>query len=163
MIRKKVIEESESRGGSATSQSNMPCACVAAFLQVGLEGVLLSSCSAAGTWRVSDLAGLGRDDLFSGLRYARSCTKKRKGSVARKSVHGHRFQLPTRLPPPSPALPELVYLLCPFARQRGRAGTCRGGADLAELRRHQGVPLKATGRARPGRVVFGRPALSCHL
>lgn len=41
-------------------------------VQVGLEGVLLSSCSAAGIWRVRDLAGLGRDDLFSGLRYALS-------------------------------------------------------------------------------------------
>lgn len=40
-------------------------------VQVGLEGVL-SSCSAAGIWRVRDLAGLGRDDLFSGLRYALS-------------------------------------------------------------------------------------------
>lgn len=44
-----------------------------AVLQVGLEGVPLSSCSAAGMWRVRDLAGLGRDDLFSGLRYVRSC------------------------------------------------------------------------------------------
>lgn len=43
--------------------------CVCVFSQVGLEGVLLSSCSAAGMWRVRDLAGLGRDDLFSGLRY----------------------------------------------------------------------------------------------
>lgn len=41
-------------------------------LQVGLEGLLCSSCSAAGMWRVRDLAGLGRDDLFSGLRYALS-------------------------------------------------------------------------------------------
>lgn len=41
-------------------------------VQVGLEGVLLSSCSAAGMWRVRDLAGLGREDLFSGLRYALS-------------------------------------------------------------------------------------------
>lgn len=41
-------------------------------VQVGLEGVLLSSCSAAGMWRVRDLAGLGRDDFFSGLRYALS-------------------------------------------------------------------------------------------
>lgn len=32
-------------------------------------GLLLSSCSAAGMWRVRDLAGLGREDLFSGLRY----------------------------------------------------------------------------------------------
>lgn len=47
-----------------------------AFLQVGLAGVLLSSCSAAGKWRVRDLAGLGRDDLFSGLRYVRSCVKE---------------------------------------------------------------------------------------
>lgn len=44
---------------------------VGAVLQVGLEGVL-SSWSAAGMWRVRDFAGLGRDDLFSGLRYALS-------------------------------------------------------------------------------------------
>lgn len=40
-------------------------------IEVGLEGVL-SSCSAAGIWRVRDLAGLGSDDLFSGLRYVLS-------------------------------------------------------------------------------------------
>lgn len=49
-----------------------------AFLQVGLVGALLSSCSAAGRWRVRDLAGLGRDDLFSGLRYVRSCVPSTK-------------------------------------------------------------------------------------
>lgn len=48
------------------------------LLQVGRVGALLSSCSAAGRWRVSDLAGLGRDDLFSGLRYVRSCVTSTK-------------------------------------------------------------------------------------
>lgn len=48
------------------------------FLQVGLVGALLSSCSAAGRWRVSDFAGLGRDDRFSGLRYVLSCVTSKK-------------------------------------------------------------------------------------
>lgn len=68
------------------------------FLQVGLEGVLLSSCSAAGMWRVRDLAGLGRDDLFSGLRYALSWmnthTLKSQYKKHAACEHGHWFQLP---------------------------------------------------------------------
>lgn len=56
------------------------------LLQVGLEGVLLSSCSAAGIWRVRDLAGLGRDDLFSGLRYALSWLNTRTHTQTEESV-----------------------------------------------------------------------------
>lgn len=78
-----------------------------AVLQVGLEGVLLSSCSAAGMWRVRDLAGLGRDDLFSGLRYVRSCIQ------TDASIHHTRwnaaFVFPVDLS--IPALPSLPICL----------------------------------------------------
>lgn len=85
-------------------------------LQVGLEGVLLSSCSAAGMWRVRDLAGLGRDDLFSGLRYALSCM----------DTHRHKLNhmssvvavIATYLTFSHTAIPSFsllsLYLLCPF-------------------------------------------------
>lgn len=140
-----------------------------AFLQVGLAGVLLSSCSAAGKWRVRDLAGLGRDDLFSGLRYVRSCVKKTKPNtesvvkeqeMTRSRTGCNRYLAPATNP--AAHFPSL-YLLCPFVLQRGRAGTCRGGADLNELRLHQGDPFKAAGRAGPGGLVIGGPALNCHL
>ena len=55
-----------------------------ALLLVGLQGVL-SSCSAAGMWRVRDLAGLGRDDLFSGLRYALSWYEHKHGEESASS------------------------------------------------------------------------------
>lgn len=59
------------------------------FLQVGLEGVLLSSCSAAGMWRVRDLAGLGRDDFFSGLRYALSWINRHTAELRCWLRHAH--------------------------------------------------------------------------
>lgn len=65
-----------------------------ALLQVGLVGALLSSCSAAGRWRVRDLAGLGRDDLFSGLRYVRSCitsTKSVDNDINNKRAALHHY------------------------------------------------------------------------
>lgn len=156
--------KSEKREGHAGRFS--AAALVGAFLQVGLAGVLLSSCSAAGKWRVRDLAGLGRDDLFSGLRYVRSCVKQKTESVVKEQeearTHAGRNRYPAPATDPAPDFPSL-YLLCLFVLQREWAGTCRGGADLTELRLHQGGPFKAAGRAGPGGLVIGGPALNCHL
>lgn len=82
----------------------------------------------------------------------------------RKEVRSHagcnRYLAPATNPAPDFLS---LYLLCLFVLQRGRAGTCRGGADLTELRLHQGDPFKAAGRAGPGGLVIGGPALNCHL
>lgn len=135
---------------------------MSAFLQVGLVGVLLSSCSAAGMWRVRDLAGLGRDDLFSGLRYALSCIRTTHKSIKQAQsiiVHG---LFPANLLIPS-FFPQSLYLLCQFIWQRGSAETRRGRADLTELRLQKRAPFKATGRARPKGMGIGCPALDSHL
>lgn len=96
-----VVEVSRGQNVSGGESS------VAAVLQVGLVGALLSSCSAAGRWRVRDLAGLGRDDLFSGLRYVRSCVpKKGRRQAGRPCLFAADRSAPPALPSPPFCLAE---------------------------------------------------------
>lgn len=107
---------------------------VGAFLQVGLAGVLLSSCSAAGKWRVRDLAGLGRDDLFSGLRYVRSCVKKqntelvvKEQEVTRSRAGCNRYLAPATNQSSGPFPVTLPSLPVCFAEGAGGNMQRRGG------------------------------------
>lgn len=111
-------------------------------------------CGASETWPAwgGKISSRGSGMLSPGL------TETPQSRYATSShVHAGYSYLST--PPP----PTSLYLLRPFLRQRRRAGACRGGTGLAELRLYEGAPFKATGRAGPGGLAIGPPTLHCHL
>lgn len=127
----------------------------------------MSSCSAAGMWRVRDLAGLGRDDLFSGLRYALCCiTTTHKSIKQAQSIIVHGL-FPANLLIPSFFSSHFTFSANLFGRGGLRKHAEEGRTSLSSASK-RGLPLRL--QAEPGRrgwvlavrrwtAIFNRTAL----
>lgn len=118
-------------------------------------------------WRVRDLAGLGRDDLFSGLRYALSWMNKRTKESIPGLNHMQRAKVPATYQSPKIFSFHFTFSAHFFGRGDGRAHAEEGRASLSSAPT-RGLRLRL--QAEPGRggwwsdprrctAIFNRTAL----
>lgn len=118
-------------------------------------------------WRVRDLAGLGRDDLFSGLRYALSWMNKRTKESIPGLNHVQRAKVPATYQSPKIFSFHFTFSAHFFGRGDGRAHAEEGRASLSSAPT-RGLRLRL--QAEPGRggwwsdprrctAIFNRTAL----